>query len=77
MQQGQLISSFWEALFHQTTNDPVQINPQNSQVYQGESVISPIMRKNYIIIILLVVLVSFECNFIRPKLIKVNNQVES
>jgi hypothetical protein len=51
MQLGQLISSLREALPHLTTNDPVQSKPQNSQVYQGEAIISSVMIKNSIITI--------------------------
>jgi hypothetical protein len=69
MQQGQLISSLWEALPHLTRTDPVQSKSQNSQVYQGKAVIRPAMIKNSIIIIIFVIVVSYECNFNIPKFI--------
>jgi hypothetical protein len=68
MQQGQLISSLWGALPHLTANDPVQSKSQNSQVYQGKAVISPITIK-ISIIILFVIVVFCECNFNRPDFI--------
>jgi hypothetical protein len=37
LQQEQLISSLWGALPQLTTNDPIHSEPQNSQMYQGES----------------------------------------